>query len=240
MNNWFKHIITVFIIGISSYCNAQLEGVKVDSSAHQVTYFKDQIKKRYQGGDFEYSVNDTGGVNLLQGALRKIFGWIGDLFGFNPDFIDYQTLEYIVYGLLGLGALYLLINFLLQSSATSVFRASEKKIDGFKYIEENLTEINFDKLISDAISNKDYRLATRYLYLSSLKNLTNNDIIEWHYDKTNSDYIKEIKDNSVKTLFKRISYIYDYVWYGEFPIDEDGFKTNTSDFNKLKKAIANG
>lgn len=224
---------------LSTVTYGQLEGVKFDSSEIDVTYFKENIKERYSGEDFNYSVNDTGGVNLIQDALRKFFRWIGDLFGFDVDFIDYQTLEYIIYGLLGLGALYLLINFLLQSSATSVFRASEKEIDGFKYVEENLTEINFDTLIKDALANKDYRLATRYLYLSSLKNLTNKNIIDWHYDKTNSDYISEIKDSTIKRLFKRISYIYDYVWYGEFPIDEIKFKSNTSDFNNLQKAIAN-
>ncbi|MDT0557240.1 DUF4129 domain-containing protein [Ichthyenterobacterium sp. W332] len=240
MNRWIKHIIILIFLSTNVFSFAQLEGVKVDSSTHDVTYFKDQIQERYPGDDFNYSINDTGGVNLIQGALRKFFRWIGNLFGFDVDFIDYKTLEYIVYGLLGLGALYLLINFLLQSTATSVFRNPEKQIDGFKYIEENLKEINFENLIKDAINNKDYRLATRYLYLSSLKHLTNNNIIDWHYDKTNSDYITEIKDNSIKTLFKRISYIYDYVWYGEFPIDEAGFNTNSSDFKNLKKAVSNG
>jgi hypothetical protein len=219
---------------------AQEKSIQKDSSNIEVIYFKDNIKERYSGNDFNYTINDTGGVNLIQGVLRKFFGWIGDLFGIDIDFLDYQTLEYIVYGLLALGSLYLLIKFLMQSPITSVFKTEEKDIDGFKYVEENIKEINFEKLISTALKENNYRLATRYLYLSSLKTLTNKEVIEWHYDKTNSDYINEIKDSNLKTLFKRISYIYDYVWYGEFPIDETTFNTNKDDFSKLNKILVNG
>lgn len=45
-------------------------------------------------------------------------------------------------------------------------------------------------------------------------------MIDWHYDKTNSDYLKEIKNDNTKQLFKRASYVYDYIWYGDFPVDE--------------------
>ena len=78
------------------------------------------------------------------------------------------------------------------------------------------------------------------MYLKCLKVLANKKTIEWHFDKTNTDYLNEIKDSKLKVLFKRVSYIYDYVWYGEFPIDADGFNRNTSDFNKLIKTSQRG
>ncbi len=81
---------------------------------------------------------------------------------------------------------------------------------------------------------------TRYLYLKSLKSLANKKTIEWHFDKTNSDYLNEIKDSKLKGLFKRVSYIYDYVWYGEFPIDEVSFNKNKDDFNQLIKTANHG
>ena len=91
-----------------------------------------------------------------------------------------------------------------------------------------------------SIKENNYRLATRYLYLKSLKSLANKKAIEWHFDKTNSDYINEIKDVKVKVLFKRVSYIYDYVWYGEFQIDETSFNKNKDDFNQLIKTTQHG
>jgi len=236
-----KHINTFIMTAFgSSLLWAQDAIVKRDSSNADVTYFKENFKDNYIGDDFNYSINDTGGINLMQRILRKFFNWMGNLFGFDIDFIDYKTLEYIVYGLLGLIVLYLLIKFLLQNSVSSVFKTDDKTIAGFSYVEENIEQIDFDKLINNALKETNYRLATRYLYLKSLKSLANKKTIEWHFDKTNSDYLNEINDSKLKGLFKRVSYIYDYVWYGEFPIDEASFNKNKDDFNQLIKTAKHG
>lgn len=222
-------------ISFNAQDNKHSNEVKLDSSNIDINHFKENIVNRYPGNDFNYSINDTGGVNLVQQALQRFFGWLSDLFGFDVSFINYKILEYIIYGLLGSGVLYLLIKFLLQNPVSSVFKTENTNIDGFSYIEEDIETINFDKLIATALKDNNYRLATRYLYLKSLKALSTKDIIEWHFDKTNNDYLKEIKDNQIKLLFSRASYIYDYVWYGEFTIDENSYNKNKDDFNQLIK-----
>ncbi|MBO3116617.1 hypothetical protein J4050_07660 [Winogradskyella sp. DF17] len=214
--------------------------IKKDSSNLEVRPFNENIAERYTGNDFNYDINDTGGVNLMQRILRKFFGWLSDVFGFDIDFLDYQTLEYIIYGSLGIIVLYLLIKFLMENPVSSVFKTENKTIEGFSYVEEDIKQIDFDKLIKQALHNTNYRLATRYLYLKALKILANKEIIEWHFEKTNSDYYNEIKDSKLKSLFKRVSYIYDYIWYGEFPIDEATFNKNKSDFNQLIKSSQHG
>jgi len=230
----------VTVIPFSSVLWTQDNAVKKDSSNIDVTYFKENFKENYSGDDFNYTLNDTGGINLMQRILRKFFNWMSDLFGFDIDFIDYKTLEYIVYGLLGIIVLYLLIKFLLQNPVSSVFKTDTKTIDGFSYVEEDIKQIDFDELINSSLKEKNYRLATRYLYLKSLKVLANKKAIEWHYEKTNSDYLNEINSSKLKALFKRVSYIYDYVWYGEFPIDEVSFNRNKDDFNELLKTSQHG
>ncbi|WP_412561253.1 hypothetical protein [Winogradskyella sp. MIT101101] len=236
-----KHISTSIVASFyASKLWAQDNVVKRDSSNLDVTYFKDNFKDNYSGNDFNYSINDTGGINLIQRILRSFFTWLGDTFGFDIDWLDYQTLEYIVYGLLGVIVLYLLIKFLLQSPIASVFKNEDKAIEGFTYVEENIEQVDFDKLIKKAIKQNNFRLATRYMYLKTLKVLASKQTIEWHYDKTNSDYLNEIKDSKLKSLFKRVSYIYDYVWYGEFPIDEVSFNKNKDDFNQLIKTTKHG
>lgn len=210
--------------------------IKTDSSQVIVTPFKEAIKERYKDGDFNYDSNDTGGINLLQKLLQKFFNWLSDVFGINIDFIDYQTLEIIIYGLLGIGALYLLIRFLIENPMNRVFKTEETTIETFNYSEENITEVNFDQLINQAINEENFRLATRFLYLKSLKILAKNNIIEWHFDKTNSDYLNEIKNSEMRQLFKKVSYVYDYVWYGEFPVNKEQFEFNKQHFNQLQQA----
>ncbi|TYB77113.1 hypothetical protein [Bizionia myxarmorum] len=239
MNKHQKHITYILsgLFFIKQTVSVAQDTIQKDTTNIAVHYFKEGIKKRYSGSDFNYNINDTGGVNLLQELLEKFFSWLGNLFGIDIDFIDYKTLEYIVYGLLALGALYLIIKFLLAAPMNAVFKTEEKTMDAFSYIEENIQQVDFDNLIKSALDETNYRLATRYLYLKSLKSLTNKNIIDWHYDKTNSDYLNEISDDGIKQLFKRISYIYDYVWYGEFSIDETAFNKNQADFLTLNKRI---
>ncbi|GGI57205.1 hypothetical protein [Winogradskyella haliclonae] len=242
MNSLKTKYITALGLVSSIALSAQesVKEVALDSSSIDITPFKEGLSERYSGNDFNYSINDTGGVNLVQQVLRKFFGWLRDLFGIDISYINYKTLEYIIYGLLGCGVLYLLIKFLLENPVSSVFKTENKTIDGFNYIEENIETIDFDTLISNALKENNFRLATRYMYLKSLKALSAKGVIEWHFDKTNNDYLREIKDNQVKSLFKRASYIYDYVWYGEFPINETDFNQNKNDFNQLIKLKSNG
>ena len=59
----------------------------------------------------------------------------------------------------------------------------------------------------------------------------------WQQQKTNTDYISEIETATLKTNFKAITKIYDYVWYGEFEIDEIKFESLKTAFHKLDKTI---
>ena len=150
-----KHINTFLMTTFgSALLWSQDVVVKRDSSDLDVTYFKENFKENYSDSDFNYSINDTGGINLMQRVLRKFFNWLGDVFGFDIDFIDYETLEYIVYGLLGVIVLYLLIKFLLENPVSSVFKTENKDIEGFSYVEENIEQIDFENLISKALKEK--------------------------------------------------------------------------------------
>lgn len=101
---------------------------------------------------------------------------------------------------------------------------------------ENVHEMDFDTLISNAMKNKDYRLVVRFLYLKNLKILSDKEIIEWKTNKTNYSYQHEISNAALRSKFLESTLIFDYIWYGEFPLDEPKFSaiyTQMNDFNKM-------
>ena len=104
-------------------------------------------------------------------------------------------------------------------------KSSNKKIAVRKLIseEDDIDASDLEALLQKALQNKDYRLATRYYYLSLLKGLSDQKHIEYHKDKTNSDYLFELKDQKMRSNFSYLSYIYSYVWYGEFPVSKPKF-----------------
>jgi hypothetical protein len=64
-------------------------------------------------------------------------------------------------------------------------------------------------------------------------------MIVWDIEKTNSDYLYEIKELSQKEDFAYLSYLYNYIWYGEFELDEATFLKAKTAFEKTIKSIGN-
>jgi len=104
-------------------------------------------------------------------------------------------------------------------------------------LSENLREQYNGNEFNYIDESANYRNAIRYLYLDSLKNLSASNKIDWDFQKTNSDYYRELKDPTLKNLFKKVSYLYDYVWYGEFDLNETSFKEAQSEFESLKNQL---
>ncbi len=103
--------------------------------------------------------------------------------------------------------------------------------------EDNIQDIPLNKLLKRALKNEDYALAVRYYYLKILQELQHKKYIKYDRDKTNSDYLFELEEEKMRKRFSYISYVYDYVWYGKFAIDEAKFKTIASKYNDFLDRI---
>jgi len=80
-------------------------------------------------------------------------------------------------------------------------------------------------------------LATRYYYLSLLKRLSQKGLITYDKDKTNTEYKFELQDKQMRKKFSYLAYVYDYVWYGEFPVDESKFSTIETNYKTFLQTI---
>lgn len=98
---------------------------------------------------------------------------------------------------------------------------------------EDPRTMRFDELLEKAIREKRFRYAVRLLYLRSLRQLSEAGRIQWKQDKTNYDYLRELDDQALRGVFGDLTYIFEYIWYGEFPIDQSHFETARSSFSRL-------
>lgn len=117
----------------------------------------------------------------------------------------------------------------------------KKKLDtpDIEMYSEDVNTMNFSSLIQKAIESKNYRLATRFLYLRNLKLLADKEIIKWNINKTNASYQHEISNPALKTLFGQTSYIFDYVWYGDFPLSDMEFADVNKQMTDFAQIVAN-
>lgn len=104
-------------------------------------------------------------------------------------------------------------------------------------LSENIHEIPFEKAIQNAIQSKDFSLATRLMYLQSLKLLSDRNMISWHENKTNWHYVYELKSEKLRSSFRDITYIFEYVQYGHMPLSETKFAIVQDTFRNFKTKL---
>ena len=90
-------------------------------------------------------------------------------------------------------------------------------------------------LLRNAIRNGNYRLAVRYLYLQVLDKLAERKIIEISSNKTNYEYVNEMRKHKFANEFASLTLKYEYVWYGEYPVDEKLFAQLEGNFIQFTK-----
>ncbi len=197
-----------------------------------------KIHQKYQGNDFIYheTLKDET-LNAWQRFKRWLAEKIQELFDLDTPQESKDAVS-IILKILGvlliLFVLYKIVNAYMNDEGNWVFgRKSDKVIINAAELENNIHKIDFNTLIEEALLKNNYRLAIRYYYLLSLKQLAKKEKIEWDSEKTNYDYYQEIKDKNLKKQFQYISYIYDYCWYGEFNIEKTEFNTSEKAFKKL-------
>lgn len=147
-----------------------------------------------------------------------------------------QGVGLIILLLLLAGIVILIVYFVNKSGYAGTINDSE--LDDIEISEvEDISGIDLDGLLQQAIKAKDFRLAVRVRFLQVLKSLDHNKLIIWKNEKTNYDYLNEVTKESIRAPFDKVTYLYEYTWYGEMPLDEDRFNRLQPSFDNLLKEI---
>jgi hypothetical protein len=156
-----------------------------------------------------------------------------------PGFFDNQQNRDIVFMLL-IGVFVGIIVWYLLKGSSGFFASRSKPV---KQVADNNDEekdiflIDFEKQLQQALQAGNYRLATRLLFLRMLRSLTEKEIITYHIDKTNMDYLLELNNKRFSKDFSFAARNYEYVWYGKFDISADQYSAVKSFFDSVEDKI---
>ncbi len=100
-------------------------------------------------------------------------------------------------------------------------------------IEANIHESDLDRHIRQSIEQKNYALAIRLYYLAIIKELSLNKWIKWKRDKTNKDYLREVRNTDLFKPYRNTTRIFERVWYGQSELGEQDFLTLKPNFVDL-------
>lgn len=193
---------------------------------HNKDISNERIENYRQQKDFNYEYSEVENVNFFERFQMMILRWLSFL---SKSLGIIWYLRYIIIG----GLIVLLIYIVAKSNSSGLFRP-HKKVMILPFSDNlNPETVNWEEEIKKALLNGEYRLAVRYQFLSTLKSLSKNDLIIWKAEKTNYDYVNEIKDDQVKSNFSELSKLYEAIWYGNFPILQEEYASIGQDFEQF-------
>jgi len=241
-------------------CFVALFGITVPSQAQEVLprdeYFNKKIdqrsfdKNKWESLTKDFNYEEDGAVKESSthrkanttgtgededeadfGASGKMSPFWGAVFKWTIVGVAIAIFAVLLYNVLGSG---------------SIFKPKGKKIRAresdftIEEIEANIHESDLDKHIREALQQNNYALAVRLYYLAVIKELSLNKWIKWKRDKTNRDYLREMRPTALFNPYQDATRIFERVFYGEASIQEHDFALLKPRFvdllNEIKKA----
>jgi len=208
-----------------NYDNSYVEVRTIDSAK-----IKDYLKDK----DFKYFEDPEYTITLWERILDWIKRFLAKLFSFDPKGITGEVINYLLIAFTFIAIIYVIYRKEIKGLFTK-----NKNIESIKSFEriEDIHSIDYDKLIEQAIENKNYRYAVRLNYLRTLKILSDKELINWKPDKTNHEYVNEIKHSNLKPVFENLTSDFEQIWYGEYVINFTNYSILTEKYKDFRLTL---
>ncbi len=153
-------------------------------------------------------------------------------FNFNPMAVKVVVVTIVIIALV----------FLLWKIFGNAKFLKNQKIKGgeFSFLddaEENLEESDLERFLRDALEKKQYKVAVRIYYLMSIKELMQQNFIVWKKNKTNFEYLTEMRERKEFEHFRSLTRAFEIVWYGDVEIEEKEFIVLSPSFSNFINSI---
>ena len=184
----------------------------------------------------EYTWPDDSQQNPIQAffadLLQKILGFLQRLFPRS------QTTGNFALSLLYTLGVFVTLLLVLYFSLRGIFGelVQEANLQDSNNSEEVLTAAQAMQRAQESAGAGDHRQAVRYLYLSELLLLEERGLLRYNRSRTNREYLRSLQDHpQVALLLQDVIDVFDRVWYGYQPIDENTYAHYVEQVNRLKE-----
>lgn len=211
----------------------------IDYKPYKLRTFSDNAIKQYKQqaaynySTYEMAMTDSAEMVSDDDEPKKVYGTQSRSSSINlPNInIDYFFIFLIVVAAITIILVLLRINPISLYNRNAALEAPTAQVN------EDINNLPIDAELQLAIANKNYILATRLYYLQLLKKLHNKNTILWKINKTNHDYIAEIKNQNHLKQFTEITNYFEHICYGNNEINETTFAHIQTKLLQFEQAI---
>ncbi|WP_340198929.1 DUF4129 domain-containing protein [Ascidiimonas sp. W6] len=237
-------ILFLFICCLTCISALRANSLQIPKDSSDISLIeikKEQLEKYKNNPDYDYNTKKnqvTWWQQFKNWVFNLIIKILKSLFNIDITFgILSLVFRILIYGSIGLLIFLLVKLFLKVGTRSFISSKTNTPMVSFSEEEDIIQNENIPSLIEKALANKEFRLAVRYQYLLALKELSDHHMIEWEQQKTNDDYLSELSHHEVSGLFSSITKIYDFIWYGNFDIDESRYAKIKPVFTSISQKI---
>lgn len=225
----------IFIL-ILFYCNYTIAQKRVQADTSKIvvrSFDNNALQKLKQDRDFQYHRL----VEPVKSIWERFWEWIWWQIAKIMRTKQGRTSVWSVLFVLGAAAIVFFIVKVMGMNKQGLFGRSSGSSLLYTTTGEDINTISFNEAIKAAIDNRNFRVAIRLLYLQSLKHLSDKGYIDWQINKTNTDYISEVSGKPWQSLFKKLTYNFEYTWYGEMNVADDDFQKLQVQFQQFNNQL---
>ena len=104
-------------------------------------------------------------------------------------------------------------------------------------LDEYIHETDLARFLREALAASNWPLAVRLYFLQTIKRLSEKEAIVWSKEKTNRDYLREMRGHRLGTQFRDVTRQYERVWYGNQPLTVEEFARLEPEFKAILEKI---
>jgi hypothetical protein len=92
---------------------------------------------------------------------------------------------------------------------------------------------DLERALREEVDQANFKACIRIHYLLLLEKLDSLRIIYWKKAKTNRQYILEIRKNEIQKDLRKLTRVYEDVWFGDFTIDQERYEIWAEEFKTV-------
>ena len=104
-------------------------------------------------------------------------------------------------------------------------------------LDEYIHETDLERFLREALAGSNWPLAVRLYFLQIIKRLSEKEAIMWSREKTNRDYLRDMRSHRLGTQFRDVTRQYERIWYGNQTLTAEEFARLEPEFKTLMEGI---
>lgn len=205
-----------------------------DTAKLPVRQFKTSLNELKKEKKYTYEeIIQTNDTSVLAQLWLRFKQWLNDFLSQESNEI---ITDILVYAFLGTMILLVILQLMGIDLVGLLLKRGKQAAVDFMPQNETIYGRNFDEEINAAILKGEFQLGVRLLYLKTLKELSDKELINWTPNRTNRSYVEELSDKWRKD-FGALTNHFEYAWYGGVPIPFAEFELIKADFEHFKEKL---